>query len=76
MISSEDWTTQNVIAFYGLRCFPWILKIPALSMAVLPKPPFEPVSAKMAYLASGFYFFTWILDIPCWLLDIHDFIPL
>jgi len=39
------------------------LEIPALSRAVLPKPPFEPVSAKLAYLASGFYFFTWILDI-------------
>ena len=49
---------------------PWILEIPALSRAVLPKPPFEPVSAKLAYLASGFYFFTWILEIPCWLLAI------
>ena len=48
----------------------WLLEITALSKAVLPKPPFEPVSAKLAYLASSYYFFTWILDIPCWLLDI------
>ena len=44
----------------------WILDIPYLSRAVLPKPPFKPVSAKLAYLAS-----CWILDIPCWLLDIE-----
>jgi len=33
------------------------LEIPALSRAVLPKPPLEPVSAKLANFASGFYFY-------------------
>ena len=32
-----------------------LLEIPALSRAVLPKPPFESVSAKLTYLASCFY---------------------
>ena len=32
-----------------------LLEIPALSMAVLPKPPFEPVSAKLTCLAFCFY---------------------
>jgi len=45
------------------------LEIPALNRAVLSKPPFEPVSAKLAYLASGFNFFTWIFRFGYWILN-------